>query len=33
MGTAVYRFGYHFDVFDFDPSTGEVVKDGGLSLD
>lgn len=25
---AVYRFGYRFDMFDFDPSTGEVVRGG-----
>jgi DNA-binding winged helix-turn-helix (wHTH) protein len=24
---ALYRFGYRFDMFDFDPSTGEVVRD------
>ena len=25
---ALYRFGDRLDVFDFDPSTGEVMKDG-----
>ena len=25
---AVYRFGYRSDMLDFDPSTGEVVRDG-----
>jgi DNA-binding winged helix-turn-helix (wHTH) protein len=25
---ALYRFGYHGDPFEFDSSTGELVKDG-----